>query len=391
MSHSTDVPDPTPVHLDMIAAAERSLGARLRFESVVVDYPESPSLILRCGVLPGSGELPETVVVKHPRQRSGTLFDEWGSLDFLNQLEETRKFVPTLLRVDVKGELSVMEDLGESKPRQLGWILEGEDPALAERGLLAFARTLGRVQGVASGREGKFRECRGRYPVGGVSRHRVHRIAEALEVLPDHLNSIGIGLDSGARGEIQDAQDDLGDPGAFTTWSHGDWTPANAFYDPSRNEETVRFFDLETGGWRHALLDGVYPRLRYIHSVWAKRIPGDLQRRTDDVYREELVRGIPEAEEEITYSRARLVAAAGWMAGLLCFLPEVLEKDSKWGRSTRRQRIVAALEHFDSLASELQGFPVLSRVSRDAAAALRNIWPESDCTMRLHKAFAGRG
>ncbi len=144
---------------------------------------------------------------------------------------------------------------------------------------------------------------------------------------------------------------------AFTTWSHGDWTPANAFYDPSWDEVAVRFFDLETGGWRHALLDGVYPRLRYIHSVWARRIPGDLQRRSDDVYREELARGIPD----------------------------------KWGRSTWRQRIVAALEHFDSVASELQGFPAICRASRDAAASLRNTWPESDCTMPLHNAFAGHG
>jgi hypothetical protein len=287
------------------------------------------------------------------------------------------------------GELSVMEDLGESDHQQLGRILEGEYPGIAERALLALARTLGRVQGAAASREGEFRECRSRYPVGGVSRHRVHRIDEALEALPAHLELIGIKASHSALAEIVQAREAMRNPGPLTTWSHGDWTPANAFYDPARDPATVQFFDLEASGWRHALIDGVYPRLRYIHSVWAHRIPADLQRRSDEIYREELARGIPEVAEESLYSRARLAAAAGWMAGLLCFLPEVLSGDSKWGRTTRRQRIVAGLEHFDAMAGESQDFPALGQASRNAATALRKTWPEPDCALPLHKAFAG--
>ena len=117
----------------------------------------------------------------------------------------------------------------------------------------------------------------------------MHCIPEAIELLFDHLALIGITPDASFHTDLRDVQDELGNPGPFTTWSHGDWTPANAFYDPSGGTETVR-----------------------------------------------------------------------------------------WGRSTNRQRVVAGLEHFGALA----------QASRDASAALRNIWPEPDCTFSLHKAFS---
>ena len=64
------------------------------------------------------------------------------------------------------------------------------------------------------------------------------------------------------------------------------------------------------------------------------------------------------------------------------------QEDKRWGRSTRRQRIVAALEHFVRLAEELNRFPALAQAAHHTAHHLRKSWPASDCELPLANAFS---
>jgi hypothetical protein len=137
------------------------------------------------------------------------------------------------------------------------------------------------------------------------------------------------------------------------------------------------------------LLDGTYARLRYLHSVWARQVPVDVQKKSAAVYRTELQQGCAAAGDDTRYTRAYLACAAGWLAGLLVFLPEVRDEDKRWGKSTYRQRIVTALDHFVVLAGELFGFQALAEASEKAAKCLRRSWPQTDCTMQVHRAFGG--
>ena len=164
---------------------------------------------------------------------------------------------------------------------------------------------------------------------------------------------------------------------------HGDATPANAFYIESR----VRLFDLETAGFRHCLLDGSFARLRYLHSVWARSIPLDVQKRLMSTYRDTLLARSSYAVDETGFNRQLAACCAGWLAGLCALLPAVIDQDRKWGRSTNRQRIVTGLNHFVTLSEELDTFQPLGKLCHVALGRLYNTWPEEDRTMSQYRAF----
>jgi hypothetical protein len=382
-------------HEEMTTVAEKVLRdvlsrpVPLRFSEVVVDYPRSGSVIIRCELTgPADGD-PARVIVKRTRDPDRHIFHEWASLEFVAAIPGIERRVPRLFGGDQTTEVSVMEDLGGEEDKLLGCILEGEDPERAESGLLAMNRALGRVQAETMGRDREFGEVRRRLPEAPISRHKVHRIQKALEDLPDRMTSIGVPLTSPALEDVRSAIEEVRSPGPFLAWSHGDWTPANGFYDPSPEGPEYRFFDLEASAWRHVLLDGTYARLRYLHSVWARQVPVDVQKKSAAVYRTELQQGCAAAGDDTRYTRAYLACAAGWLAGLLVFLPEVRDEDKRWGKSTYRQRIVTALDHFVVLAGELSGFQALAEASEKAAKCLRRSWPQTDCTMQVHRAFEG--
>jgi len=65
----------------------------------------------------------------------------------------------------------------------------------------------------------------------------------------------------------------------------------------------------------------------------------------------------------------------------------VRDQDQGWGRSTQRQRIVAGLDHFTTVADEVGLLPGLAEGARVAGQRLRTLWGEDACTMRLYPAF----
>jgi hypothetical protein len=150
------------------------------------------------------------------------------------------------------------------------------------------------------------------------------------------------------------------------------------------------FHDFEASGYRHALLDGSYSRIRYLHSAWARQIPVPIQRRMLSVYRKELARGCEAAANDDRFHAALIACSAGWLAGLLRLLPEVRDGDKCWGRSTNRQRILAALEHFSLLAKELDRFPATGETAMGMAANLRRQWGAEGSDMTFHSAFSRR-
>lgn len=62
-------------------------------------------------------------------------------------------------------------------------------------------------------------------------------------------------------------------PGPREVLTHGDPTPANAFL---ADDGEVLLLDVETSAPRHAMVDGAFANLRYLHSVWARALPESL-------------------------------------------------------------------------------------------------------------------
>ena len=217
-----------------------------------------------------------------------------------------------------------------------------------------------------------------------VSHHRIHDLENALAGFATVLQEFGVRCSGAVHDELKGALHELTRPGPYLAFTHGDATPANAFVSGVR----VRLFDWETGGFRHALLDGSFARLRYLHSVWARRIPSSLQRRMLSAYREELLKGFAAAAEPGRFDFAHASCCAAWLAGLCRFLPDVVERDKKFGRSTLRQRIIAGFEHFIALANETDLFPALAEAVGKMATRLRSLWPAEDQALPLYRALA---
>jgi hypothetical protein len=359
----------------------RRSAVELRLSEVVYDYEGAASTVLRCHTNGHAGDLLPTVIVKRSNSPDDSLLYEAAGLEFLN--EAAPGVAPHLHGIDADQRIMVLEDLALSPDNLLGNILFGDDADYAESALREFQVTLARMHLATMQREDRFRQILAGYddPTNH-SRHRIHTITDALRSLPDVLQSLDVVVETDAQQDIDEAISIIDTPGAFLAFVHGDATPANAFYI----DGSIRLFDLETAGFRHCLLDGSFSRLRYIHSVWARSIPVDVQRRLMTAYRNTLLAGC--AVDETTFDRHLAACCAGWLAGLCTLLPAVMEQDRKWGRSTNRQRIVAGLNHFVMLSEELDTFQPLGKLFHAALRCLYDAWPDEDYTMKQYPAFA---
>jgi hypothetical protein len=377
-------------HAETLALAQRALTRGftnpvcLTLSSPVVDYPGAAAIVLRCRMQTDDSNIPKSVIVKRSMSPDNHLLREWSNLEFLTTLEPIRPLIPALYAGDESGEILIMEDL-EPGRELLGNIVEGTEPEVATAGPIAFHRALGTLHGDSIGKETEFRRFTLRGNAATASRHVIHRIQETFAALPGLLEREGIAVDQHLHDELTEFQREIDNHGPFHAFVHGDASVGNAFYDPI--DDDVRLIDFESGAFRHALLDGSYPCIRYILSVWARRMPLDLQRILLKTYRDTLSEYCPEASDDEQFHHGLIACSAFWLAAILTYLPSVVEQDRKRGRSTERQRIVAALDHFVRLADDC-GMPgALATAADNLHCRLRNQWSSEDCTMRLCNTF----
>ncbi len=379
---------PSLTHAEAVAVAQGVLSevmggpVPLALVEVISDYEGSRNAALRCRLPPGP-QGPASAVVKYSKTGGGHLLHEWANLEFLGSIPGARDMVAGLYAGDRGAGLLVIEDLAAGDGRLLGEVLEDDDPVRAASELIGFGRVLGRLHAATLGQREEYRRIEERFGAPGTREHAIYRLPVSLDSLAVLLETLGVRVPSELGREVAAAAAELREPGPFLAFTHGDATPANVLCTSSGQ----RLFDLETGGYRHALLDGTYPRIRYLYSVWARLIPEAVQRRMLQAYREELVRGCAEAADDDRWNRAFASCALAWLAALCAFLPTVREGDKRWGRSTLRQRIVAGLDNFAAISAELAEFSAAGEAAHEAAKRLRRRWGDIESTMPIYKAF----
>src|SRR4029079_14544557 len=106
------------------------------------------------------------------------------------------------------------------------------------------------------------------------------------------------------------------------------------------------------GGYRHALRDGVYGRIRFPTCWCVRDLPETVVERMDAVYPAARIEGCPAAADDTTYLRATTESCGAWVLTTLGWsFPRVLDYDSSWGVSTVRQRILLRLLAFAGLTA----------------------------------------
>ncbi|HEY3342688.1 MAG TPA: hypothetical protein VGK81_11750 [Anaerolineae bacterium] len=351
--------------------------------------------VLRCKVLEAPANTPDSVIVKRvntapgetydPHASTGAairLFTEWASLEFLSQLDTDTPLAPRFYGGDHEAGLIVMEDMGHGA--SLVQPLTGDNRPAAIEALAVFFRSLGRLNASTCGHHEQYQHIRSRLgadeplsqPTLGAERHKLETLLTGISERVDVPMDTGV-YDDIARVAMLDVQ-----PGPFLAFSQSDTCPDNCI----RQDGWMRFFDFEWGWFRNALSDGARARSNFASCWCVNRLPDDVIRQCEAIYRAELVKGCPAAADDRLFSQALVTACAYWTLFSLEFYRALWTENLQWGISTERQRVITRFELLAQTTEEFGYMLALGGMSRILADKLRALWPEVE-PMPLYPPF----
>jgi hypothetical protein len=385
----------------LVQQAERVLGDTLRAE-VRLKEPERltdegrRNLLLRCAVETTREAAPAKIVIKRARQEeyrpddpdswaTQGLFRDWAGLQFLQEAGVSETGCPRFYGGDRANGFVVMDDLGSGEDLA-NRLLHGSAES-AEEGLLLLASVLGRMHGATVGREDDYLRIRTALSASDKSDRsniaRWHR--ESQTKIVEVCSQLSVSVPEQFGDDVETVAHAIEEPGPFLAYTHGDPCPDNTLI----RGNDLRLFDYEFGAYRHALLDGVYGRIRFPTCWCVGDIPEPVVERMEAAYRKELAKGCPAAENDDLYRRAVLETCASWLMGnLASMLPQALEEDGKWGIATYRQRLLKRLAVFIALSKGSDGLGGLRNISEQLLDRLETRWGDELEPLPLYPAFS---
>ena len=374
------------VFAPILHAAERVLSERFG-RSVCLDGEvrlsdeDRRNLLLRVRVV--SGGPPDTLIIKkvvvdpyNPEDVGSwdtrRFFSDWAGAEFLSAaLDPPRS--PRFYGGDYASGFFILEDLGHQQ--SLVEPLLEQDASSAERALVAFGTSLGRLHAATVGQLPRFEGLlRTINPHLGVFARAVTGV-ERLHQLRGVLDGLEITTGSGLARDLEDVTAAIEHPGPFLSYIHGDPCPDNAAW----NGRELRLMDFEFGGFGHALMDGTYGRIMFPTCWCANRIPRRMLLKMEAAYRSELVKGCPEAQDDRTFDAACSHVCGYWMLTTLTrSLGRVIEEDRTWGISTLRQRVLSRLDAFLATTEASDQLPALRETASRVSHVLRAKWPDTE-------------
>jgi hypothetical protein len=247
-----------------VAAGESVLSRRFGSPITLV-APEDlagsgPATVVRARVVSSSFALPRTLVIKHypdpPEDGGGDSFaQEAVSYQLFTALSPEERMCPELLAHDGRARVLVLEDLGRTAT--LEDKLYARDSRGAERALLSWARSLGRLHAATAGREADFNALLRR--LGGPAKNDTSEVDEICARVPSLIQErLGIPVPDAVREQVAHALEQSRSAG-FRAFSPVELSPDNNLV----TGEGVRFLDFEYGCVRSALVDAAHLRLPF--------------------------------------------------------------------------------------------------------------------------------
>jgi hypothetical protein len=258
-----------PEVLATVVAAEavlsRRFGARITLTEPEDLGGSERSCVVRVRVAASPFSLPRTLVLKRYVQPLHEHCDafarEAASYQLFTALASEDRMCPELFAHDPGSRLVVLEDLGHAPT--LADKLLGDDARAAERALLSYSRSLGRLHATTAGREADFDALQRRLTVPDFKDPLAIDGAKAMTDLPALLEAeLGV-TTSAAVVECAERSRDLLETGHHRAFSPSDSCPDNNLI----TNRGVRFLDLEGGCVRNAIFDAAYLRVPF-PSCW---------------------------------------------------------------------------------------------------------------------------
>ncbi|HEY0637969.1 MAG TPA: hypothetical protein VGD67_10005 [Pseudonocardiaceae bacterium] len=386
--------DPQPT----MSAAERLLsrwcGATVRLTDPEDLGGSARSVVLRVRVGDNPFSLPRTLVLKRSLVPAGvagegpdTYAHEAASCQLLTAVQPADPVGPELIAHDPVARLLIMEDLGRAAT--LAEKLLGSDPRSAERGLLAWARSLGRLHAVTAGREADFGALMRRLgprtwhdPIAPDARRA---LAELPELLAAELGVVTPPATAiRARGTAR-----LLGGGGFRAFSPSDLCPDNNLV----TNHGVRFLDFEWGCIRDVTLDVAYLRVPFPSCWCVHRLPAGMADAMLAAWRAETVDVWPALADDDVLLPRLLDAQVLWTwLSTWWLVPRGEEADRPISSSTPETpgRAAALVDRWERLAVDCASTePALAEHATTVADALRARWSVPTPALRPYPAFRG--
>jgi hypothetical protein len=361
---------------ETVARAEQVLshrfGATIRLADPEHLGGSGKSTVVRVRVASSPFSLPRTLVVKRygpaGQQVVGDAFvQEAVSYQLFTAFSPEDRMCPEMFAHDGAVRLVVLEDLGRAPTLENK--LLGNDPKAAERALLSWSRSLGRLHASTAGREADFDALSRRLGSSRVTDPLSSAGHQAFEELPELLaDAIGV-VTSGAAHRRASAASWLLDSHSHRAFSPSDACPDNNVI----TSRGVRFLDFEGGCWRNVLLDAGYLRVPFPTCWCSFTLPAGMTEAMVAAWRAEVRDVWPDLDDDAVLLPALLDAQLLWVwVSTWWFLPRVDQDDGPVESDSRSPRRSVALR------SRWQ------QLARDAARA-----GEHDVVAHAHEVVAG--
>ena len=368
---------------DVIAAAAAAIGRDTKVTLVEsLGDEERRYFVLRAKAIDAAGE--RAIFIKATKYEydpasarifTSGLVRDWAAAALLAERAPDRGHYAGLIASDMDLGVLVFEDLGAD----LGTLVDpllGNVTAEAETALIAHATALGRLHADTRGCLEAYRTLvTRRFPQASVTISAPTWFTQASSKLETAL---------GARlpaGEIDLLLRRLNDPGAWVALVHGDACPDNTLLVNAG----ARLLDYEFSRPDHALWDVANNvRMGFMTCWCAGRTPSPIIERVERAYRSTL-----SAADDSAFDSEMAVICAALMVNRVGFWVEgALQKETRWGISNSRSRLLWYLEAAIEAMRKADTLPKLRAMAADWLDRLRESWPESK-PLPLYPAFGG--
>lgn len=377
---------------------QERFATELNIESVdFLSEPERRNSVLRITLENAKNGVPKSIILKQSLPEQSDEDDkeayarfarDWAGLEFLSSIPQPAHNVPKFYGASKQHRFILIEDLGQQHVSLVD-SLTAPNQKKAIAALTRFMKALGSFHATTFGHTEHYEKIL----------HRIHVNAETVQEEIDFtLKDLLPKLESAnkqlnlpvTRSLVNEAIDIITttlSPSPFTVLTHGDICPDNVFDHEGKD---LQLIDFEWNFVRNALLDGTYLRMSMPTCWCAKAIPIDVIESLEIIYREELKRTIPAANDDLAYNIAYTKACGFWvLQQTLPFLEGILLQErigpsgtvpegSLWKPedNTVRPRFLSRLQSFVDVASKYEMLPHLREMAKNMLTAVKKQWPD---------------
>lgn len=345
----------------------------------------------RMEVLGGSSGVPQSVVAKVyditlPERRKAFLREATG-WEFLHEVFSDPKPIAECYGSSSNDGFILLEDLYDWEKTSMllrgDWSTRSElgiqpmpssNRRIASQAMSEWWKALGRIHATTAGKRSVYETILtslGEVPDQPTDESQIGQMKRRYRVMSE---AIGITPHPGSEKDLVVAMNALLNPGPLEAFIHGDPGPSNALY----KDKVCRIIDLEASRYGNALLDGSFIHMQFPTSWCAGQLPGSLVQDLEALYRRELIKGCPAADDDALFYRR--IADISVVRAVRAWRPwtgtNLIEEDAEWGMATMRQRAIARIGNAVSRTEQLGYLEAIGSTFKTMLDELHAIWPE---------------